>query len=540
MASGSTTQKRGSTRSTGGSKNTGGARKSSQSRSGGSRSRSGGAQQRRKPQQNRKTSASRKPQQSRRSPQRNQATLGSLLRGGWNLTARGVGSLARTVGRSRELEAEHRRDGAALALIALAIVAAVGVWWEAAGPIGRWVAIAMRSVFGAGAMGLPILLVIGAVAMMRSEPRPEVRPRMVIGVGLILLSVLGLLHLISSNPTTLEGVMYAGGWLGRFSGGLLATGVTSWVAAPLLVLALGYGALVFTGTPIRDVPYRLRNWGLPPEEVEARDHQSAQSGTDTAVTAGDPANSRTRKPARRRQSSDVTDENSVTSGSGSGSGTASSGKSGVPAKKSEAAAVPAAQQGGENSNEPTMMVTRTVEGDYELPSLKLLTFGDAPKTRSKVNDDMIEAISNVLEEFKLDAQVTGFVRGPTVTRYEVELGPGVKVEKITALTKNIAYAAATDNVRLLAPIPGKSAVGIEVPNSDREMVRLGDVLSSGEAAKDSHPLVIGLGKDIEGQFVTANLTKMPHLLVAGSTGSGKSSFVNSMLVSLLARATPDE
>lgn len=180
------------------------------------------------------------------------------------------------------------------------------------------------------------------------------------------------------------------------------------------------------------------------------------------------------------------------------------------------------------------------ESSYVPPSTNLLIPGVPPKTHSPANDRMIEAISEVFREFNIDATVTGFSRGPTVTRYEVELGPGVKVSKITNLQSNLAYAVATDNVRLLTPIPGKSAVGIEVPNADREMVRLGDVLSDPQVQADPDPMVIGLGKDIQGDFVTHSIAKMPHLLVAGSTGSGKSAFVNSMLVSLLTRAKPED
>lgn len=466
-------------------------------------------------------------------------------------------------GEQQQAKPDRRRDSIALILLVVAAALVAFVWFQAAEPIGPFFHTLTGAAVGIGAYAAPVALFAMAMVLMRNPADAVRRPRIVVGALFVVLAVLGLIHLIAGQPVDLDGRTRAGGFLGYAVGTPLTSGITVWLTVPALVL-IGIGGIVMMSRrSAREIVDGVRGYlGLGADvghygvvgadDFADDDYEDAEYDADADYDdaeydddgyAYDDYDSETpvAVPAPWDDEA-VDDELDVPRWTPPRRAPTPHDNYPVDDQPTMPIADEITQPIGPIPVPPSAAPTRPAprQRAYRLPPAKLLIDGDPPKRGSRANDEMIDRITGVLEQFKIDATVTGYTRGPTVTRYEVELGLGVKVEKITALQRNIAYAAATDNVRLLAPIPGKSAVGIEVPNADREMVRLADVLKAPSTRKDKNPLVIGLGKDIEGDFVTADLTKMPHLLVAGSTGSGKSSFVNSMLVSLLARATPDD
>jgi S-DNA-T family DNA segregation ATPase FtsK/SpoIIIE len=487
----------------------------------------------------------------------------------WRGLAQLLGVGVRKVGRTaRDLEPEHRRDGAGLVLIGLALVVAAAVWWQLPGGVGDVVRTVVTGSVGLVGWFVPLLLCFVAWRNLRDPQRNGPAGRQVIGWTALLFGVLGLVHIAHGMPEPgrgdTEALQRAGGAIGFVVSSLFLDLLRSrLVVVPLLVLLAVFGLLVVTATPVYRIPDRLRL--LRDTLLGRRGARPAPAGEPTALVAGsrsrrrvgagapgrsdgedldsgdqpydspvltDPTTSRRRGRDSGSTRSDLVPEQSGSPDSGAGDGRSSdTGDTG----EDRVEAPP-------HTPLPARVEQLALSGDitYSLPPNEVLKPGSVHKSRSKASDDVVGRLTEVLEQFDIDAQVTGYTRGPTVTRYEVELGPAVKVEKVTALGRNIAYAVASADVRILSPIPGKSAIGIEIPNTDKEIVSLGDVLRSGNARNDHHPMVVGLGKDVEGGFVVANMAKMPHLLVAGATGSGKSSFVNSMITSILMRSTPDE
>jgi len=475
-----------------------------------------------------------------------------------------VGGMFRAAGaRARDLDPAHRRDGAGFAVLAAAIVIAGGVWWRLPPPAGTVVVAVVRGLFGAAAVVVPILLAALAWRILRHPERVSTSGRVVIGWAALTLGVLGLLHIAHGTPTPDRGeqaMRHAGGVIGFMVASPLVSGVGTALAIPLLVLLGCFGLLVITATPVNAIPRRLR---------ELRDRLLRRPAVDPDaepellidLNAEPPA--ALRRGSRRRRvgafaPADDTDGGRpfdtplvVDPGSGSSALSSDPTASDLTAAALDTTDVeptgPSPAASAKTTKPDAAGLPRRAEqlllsGDitYHLPPPSMLREGSHAKARTKANDAVVEALTTVLDQFEIDANVTGFTRGPTVTRYEVELGPAVKVERITALSKNIAYAVASADVRILSPIPGKSAIGIEIPNADRDVVSLGDVLRSSVAGADQHPMLVGLGKDVEGRFICANLAKMPHILVAGATGSGKSTCINTIVTSVLSRSTPDE
>ncbi len=471
-----------------------------------------------------------------------------------------AGGAVRRVGSSaRDLEPEHRRDGIGFALIGLAVVVAAREWWGVTGVGGDVIHAVVAGTLGRIGYAVPLVLLAFGIYFLRAPKDDGVTNRLVVGTVALTFAACGLAHIADGIPNPPDGadpMRAAGGIIGFLASSPLASAVSRPGAIALLVLLALFGALVVTGTPVRQIPQRFR---------DLRNRVLHGAGDDDAED-GASAGTATPRPRRRavdllekRDGDEAFEQAAVVVPTGRGRrlrpGEKRPGPDEVPPDGTSSTDKTAPQPGlgpGLGPKEalvppPTSTLPSRVEqlsltGDvaYTLPDQALLLPGAPHRTRSVANDRVVEALSIVFEQFEIDAQVTGFTRGPTVTRYEVELGPATKVERVTALSKNIAYAVASADVRILSPIPGKSAIGIEIPNTDRETVSLGDVLRSQAARSNQHPMVMGVGKDVEGGYVVANLARMPHLLVAGATGAGKSSFVNSMITSILMRSTPDE
>ncbi len=445
----------------------------------------------------------------------------------WRTIAKALGSTIRFLARgARDLDPAHHRDGLAFLLLILALAAFAGTWFAADNFVGRNLYAVIYGAFGRIGFFAPLVILYFALRLFRTPDNQKATSRIIVGVITIVFSATGLAHLLNGslgavNPTGATAMRQGGGWLGYAVSMPLETLMTSLLAYPFLIALLFFGLLVTTATPLSSVGIRIKNTGIWLWSKRRQREDDGFEITDTPPFET-PVVAWNQHADEEELDEESFDEEFTVE---------------VPREVQSPVTPPPAPSTFGKRPEQLLL---SADSNYSLPPQDLLRTGPATKAKSKANDTVVAALTEVFLQFEIDAQVTGFMRGPTVTRYEVELGNAVKVERITALAKNISYAVASSDVRILSPIPGKSAVGIEIPNVDREIVALGDVMRSTVAGQDHHPMLVALGKDVEGNFVCANLAKMPHLLVAGATGAGKSSMINAMITSILMRATPDE
>ena len=457
--------------------------------------------------------------------------LGLILRGLgglWRMVAKALGSAIRFVFRgAQELEAEHQRDGFAFLIVILALISAGGTWFHLNNAVGDLIRAALFGGVGRLAYLTPLIFLYFAFRLFRTPDEARATGRITVGTIVLLLTSTALAHIFNGSiadmgKTAMQG---GGGWLGYAIATPLVGLMTTILAIPILLLLFFFGILVVTATPVSRVIERIAialHWS----KSKVNDARAARDSDEDFEISDTPAfDSPLVQDFSHQEDEEPIDEEEFDQ-----EFTVE-----VPIEER-----PVVKKVTPAPTGPAHQLLLAADSTYTLPSMDLLKGGPASKGKSKANETVVAALTQVFSQFNVEAAVTGFMRGPTVTRYEVELGSGVKVEAITALSKNISYAVASGDVRILSPIPGKSAVGIEIPNTDREIVYLGDVLRSSVSTNDPHPMVVALGKDVEGAFICANLAKMPHLLVAGATGAGKSSMINSLIVSVLMRATPDD
>jgi len=432
----------------------------------------------------------------------------------------------------RRAVAGHEEDLVGLALVTLGIVSALGVYAEWAGPVGRGLDTALGALTGLGRYAVPPALgIVGGLLV--GDRRSDQRVRLSLGCSLVALAILGLLHIgwgPDALPGTVEQVRAGGGWIGAAAGQPLQSVLAPAGAVVVLLAVLLGGLLVITRASLRAIASTtargVATGARPIARAAKRAVQDVTSLSSERIAAD--AAGQAAPPAPVIKVYDVEADEAADAKRQKQRPKTSASPADVPAVVMPDGQLaidlgPAAQP-----------------GKWKLPAVSLLHRTAA----QELDHDDIQArghdLERALASHQVETRLVGMTVGPTVTRYELELGPGVKVARVTALHRDIAYALAAEDVRILAPIPGRSAIGVEVPNRTRHLVSLGDLLSAPEARKATHPLDVGIGKDIAGRSVFLNLATTPHLLIAGATGAGKSSGINCILTTLLMRTTPEQ